>query len=91
MTNEAQFFADVEDAFSHLPSSAFSSLETDSHSLAAALSNVLESARRCRVKLDSSFVSLIVSCIVLEGTGMRLDPSISLFDLAKEMAKSQIS
>lgn len=43
------------------------------------------------MRLDASFVSLMVSCVVLEGTGMRLDPTISLFDLAKQMAKAQLS
>jgi len=89
-TNESQFRLDIGKAFSQLPST-FSALESENRSLAGALMQVLNSARNNRVLLDSSFVSLITSCVVLEGTGLRLDPSISLFDMAKEMAKSQLT
>jgi hypothetical protein len=89
-TNEPQFRIDLHKAFANLPG-ATAPLETESKSLAAALMEVLSSARRCGVMLDTTFVSLIVSCIVLEGTGMRLDPTMSLFHLAKQMVKSQFT
>lgn len=84
-TNEKGFidemraiFDEIEDRFSSAP-------------LANALQRVLMSARRNRVHLDSSFVTLISSCVVLEGTGRRLDPNLSLFGLAPMLLMSQKS
>jgi len=64
----AAIFADMDSRFSAGP-------------LAGALQKVLRSAQRRGVDLDSSFVTLVTSCVVLEGTGRRLDANLSLSDL----------
>ncbi len=81
VTDEAGFRTDMAEIFRNLP------VSFKSAPLAHALVDVLESARRNRVLLDSSFVTLISSCIVLEGTGRKLDPDLSLFQLAVHMVK----
>ena len=43
------------------------------------LGRVLSAVRHHRVKLDSNFVSVVVSISLLEGIGRQLDPEIDIF------------
>jgi len=43
------------------------------------LTNVLKHVRQHHVKLEPDFVNTVVSCLLLEGIGRRLDPSLDLF------------
>ncbi|KAH7106899.1 ABC1-domain-containing protein [Auriculariales sp. MPI-PUGE-AT-0066] len=43
------------------------------------LTNVLQYVRQHRVKMEAAFVNTVVSCLLLEGIGRRLDPSLDLF------------
>ena len=81
VTDEAGFKREMAEIFRNLP------LSFRSAPLANALVAVLDAARRNRVQLDSTFVTLISSCIVLEGTGRKLNPDLSLFQLAVNMLK----
>jgi predicted unusual protein kinase regulating ubiquinone biosynthesis (AarF/ABC1/UbiB family) len=81
VTDEAGFKREMAQIFHDLP------MSFKSAPLAKALVGVLDAAARNRVLLDSTFVTLISSCIVLEGTGRKLNPDLSLFQLAKNMLK----
>lgn len=75
VTNDEAFIKEMRDMFSEIAGSfALAPLSNT-------LVGVLESAQRNHVFLDSSFVTLISSCVVLEGTARRLDPTLSLFDM----------
>ncbi|KAF7311069.1 ABC1-domain-containing protein [Mycena chlorophos] len=46
------------------------------------LVEVLRSVREHRVKLESSFINVVISVLLLEGIGRRLDPGLDLFKSA---------
>jgi predicted unusual protein kinase regulating ubiquinone biosynthesis (AarF/ABC1/UbiB family) len=77
VTDETGFRRDMVNIFQRLND------RFNSGPLAQSLAQVLHAARSRRVYLDGSFVTLITSAIVLEGTGKRLDPNLNLFQLGR--------
>lgn len=78
--DEEAFAADIDAVFKrYVVAKSFATSD-----LVAALSAVLATVQRHGVRLESAFVNLITSSIVLEGVGKSLDPSLSLFSVFKE-------
>ena len=84
-TDAAGFEDDLDAIFGEL------SGLTQSEQLARALWLVLRSARQRRVRLDGSFVTLVTSCVVLEGTGRQLDPQLSVLSMAAQLTKERLA
>ena len=55
--------------------------------LGNALQQVLHLSQKYQVRLESAFVTLITSCIVLEGSGRALYSDLSLFSAVKKILK----
>ncbi|PKI84026.1 hypothetical protein MVES1_002047 [Malassezia vespertilionis] len=69
------------------------SVKSDTFSLASlhigeALSDTLSAVRKCHVKMEPEFVDTIISILILEGIGRRLDPDLDVFRSAIPILRS---
>ncbi|WFD31669.1 hypothetical protein MSPP1_002708 [Malassezia sp. CBS 17886] len=85
VTNKAQFVDEIEHIVDSVKSDTFS---LSNLQIGVILSGVLRAVRQHHVKMEPDFVDTVLSILILEGIGRRLDANLDIFRAAIPILRS---